>query len=330
MIFRSLVVALLLLIKAGVSPAQVHHLTFVKKIGVGWQLDKWGWMSRVQFSRDGTMVASDGATSPTDVSNEISLWTFPEGRLVKRLPYAVWALSPNWKYAASKQGVVDVETGKVVLPTKPQAELVEAFSPDGRYVVESRLTKRKGFKIVVFEISTGKQVSAFGRRQAFSLAVSPDGTTLAAGYWNVVTLWNMLTGERLSILEGLGRYVEAISFSKDGKLLAVGTDFGKVQVWDVENRTQLHSIDIEGSYPAPAFNPDGKLLAVGTYGTGTVWLIDVASGKIIDHQKVSDMGCGSVAFSPDGQYLITPSTGGLIKWPYDRGGTIRVFKVNAP
>jgi len=48
---------------------------------------------------------------------------------------------------------------------------------------------------------------------------------------------------------------------------------------------------------------------------------------VLDHKKISDLGCGSVAFSPDGRYLITPSTGGLIKWPYDRGGTIRVFKV---
>jgi hypothetical protein len=59
-------------------------------------------------------------------------------------------------------------------------------------------------------------------------------------------------------------------------------------------------------------------------------LIDVVKGKIIDQQKVSDIGCGSVAFSPDGRFLITPSTGGLIKWPYDKGGTIRIFRVNAP
>ena len=29
----------------------------------------------------------------------------------------------------------------------------------------------------------------------------------------------------------------------------------------------------------------------------------------------------------DGRFLITPSTGGLIKWPYDKAGTIRVFRV---
>jgi len=47
----------------------------------------------------------------------------------------------------------------------------------------------------------------------------------------------------------------------------------------------------------------------------------------VNSKKVSDLGCGSVAFSPDGHYLIAPSTGGLITWPWDQGGTVRVFKV---
>jgi WD40 repeat protein len=94
---------------------------------------------------------------------------------------------------------------------------------------------------------------------------------------------------------------------------------------------KLFSLDIGGGEVSePAFSPDGRLVAVGIYGTGAVWLIDVRTGKIIDHRKVSDLGCGSVAFSPDGRFIITPSTGGLIRRPYDRGGTIRVFEVNAP
>jgi WD40 repeat protein len=112
-------------------------------------------------------------------------------------------------------------------------------------------------------------------------------------------------------------------------LIAAGTDGGMLQIWDVSLRSKVASIDIGFGVGVsqPAFSPDGRLVAFGVYGTGTAWLVDVPSGKIIDHQKVSDLGCGSVAFSPDGRFLITPSTGGLIKWPYDKGGTIRVFAV---
>jgi WD40 repeat protein len=163
------------------------------------------------------------------------------------------------------------------------------------------------------------------------MAISPDGMTLATGHWNVVKLWNMNTGQRVAVLRGFGRYVVGLSFSKDGSLLATGTDFGELQIWDMGRRTKLRSLHIDGGVVSdPAFSPDGRLVAVGVYGTGTVWLIDVSTGKIVDHQKVSDLGCGSIAFSPDGRFLITPSTGGLITWPYDQGGTIRLFEVRAP
>jgi WD40 repeat protein len=137
----------------------------------------------------------------------------------------------------------------------------------------------------------------------------------------------------LQLFRGFGRYVGALAFSRDGKLLAAGTDTGGLQIWDVQHQTRLQSLTPAGGYQfvsEPAFSPDGRLVAVGIYGTGTVWLIDVQTGKILDHHKVSDQGCGSVAFSPDGRFLITPSTGGLITWPYDTGGTIRVFEVHAP
>lgn len=143
-----------------------------------------------------------------------------------------------------------------------------------------------------------------------------------------MTLWSLSSGERIGVLTGFKRYVAGLSFSSDGKLLAGGTDVGAIQVWEVGSRSRILSLDLEGAVSGLSFSPDGGLVAAGTYGTGAVWLIDVKSRKIVDHQRVSDMGCGSVAFSPDGRFLITPSTGGLITYPYDRGGTIRVFKVN--
>jgi len=307
-------------------------LRFVKEIGVGWRTDKSGWMSFVSFSSDGKMVASDGSTTPDDVAGNLALWSFPDGRLIRRLAVRPTAISSDWQYYATYNSVGRVETGKPLFSLGDRVYGVHAFSPDSRYVAESSMGKATlDSHIRVVELASGKQVSAFGNHDAFSLALSPDGVTLASGHWDVVILWNMLTGKQLAVLRGFGRYVKGLSFSKDGVLLAASTDSGGLQIWDVPSRTKLFSLDIGGGEVSePAFSPDGRSVAVGIYGTGAVWLIDARTGKIIDQRKVSDLGCGSVAFSPDGRFIITPSTGGLITWPYDRGGTVRVFEVNTP
>jgi WD40 repeat protein len=337
--YRSAVLILAIVLMPVSSLGESRALHFVKQIGVGWKPDKFGWMGFVSFSPDGTMVASDGATSPDDTSQNLTLWSFPEGRLIKSLPVHPTAISDDWKYYATFHSVGEIETGKVLisLGEKDDTRAVHAFSADGRYVAESVPYVAKpvwgkephDFRIRVLELPSGKQVSAFGKYNAFSLAISPDSKTLASGHWDEVVLWNMFTGEQIGVLRGFGQYVEGLSFSRDGRLLAGGTD-GALQIWDVSTQTRLQSLEIAGADVSPAFSPDGRLVAAGTYANGTVWLIDVGTGKILDQKQVSEFGCGSVAFSPDARFLITPSTGGLIKWPYDTGGTIRVFEVDAP
>ncbi len=330
---RFFLIAIMILVQT-LSYGETPALKFVKQIGVGWKTDKWGWMTFVAFNPDGTMVASDASTAKDDVSGNLTLWSFPAGRLVKVLSVRPMAISADWKYYASAHGVAEIETGKLLISAADNIYPGYVFSPDSRYVVESLSGKGiQGPHIRLVELQSGKQVSAFGRHGGFSIAISPDGVTLATGHWDVVTLWNMFTGERVGALRGFGRYVCGLSFSRDGKLLAAGTDSGRLQIWDVKHQTMLYAIDPPGGYDYvsdPAFSPDGRLVAVGIYGTGTVFLIDVGTGKILDQKKVSDLGCGSVAFSPDGRFLITPSTGGLIvRRPIDRGGTIRVFEVEA-
>ena len=323
---RPLVLSLFLQVVPVIAQPQSHALKFDREIGIGGGR----WMSFVAFSADGTMVASDGPATAGDVSGDLTLWNFADGRLIKRLPAEPTAISSDWKYYATYHGVAEMETGRPVISLGKDVYAIHAFSPDGRYVAESiGVGSRDGGKIHLVELATGKRVSAFGRSAPNSMAISPDGSTLAAGYWDVIILWDMLTGNKLAALSGAGQYVAGLSFSRDGKLIAAGTAGGGLQIWDSGLRSRVASIDLGFGVGVsqPAFSPDGRLVAFGVYGTGTVWLVDVSKGKIIDHQKVSDLGCGSAAFSPDGRFLITPSTGGLIKWPYDKGGTIRVFTV---
>lgn len=305
-------------------------LEFKKKIGVG--ADE-GWMHFVAFNRDGTMVASDGPVTAHDRAEALTLWSFPDGRFLRSVPFPPLAISDDWKYYASSHAVIDVESGKplITLTRNEDEWALPAFSHDGRYVAVATFLPRKlaaAKQIRILRIQDGSLVAEFGKRAVFSIAFHPDDAVLATGHWDNVTLWNARTGERIALLRGFERYVCGIGFSRDGKLLAAGTDDGHIQIWDLETRQKLRTIDLEGGEVSdPAFSPDGSLVAAGVYGTGTAFVIDVRSGAIVGQARVSDLGCGSVAFSPNGKYLITPSTGGLITWPYDQGGTIRVFDV---
>jgi hypothetical protein len=67
-----LTLALCIFLQVVPGIAQSHALKFEKEVGVGWRADKYGWMSFVSFSPDGTMVASDGPATPDDVSGNLA------------------------------------------------------------------------------------------------------------------------------------------------------------------------------------------------------------------------------------------------------------------
>jgi hypothetical protein len=169
--------------------------------------------------------------------------------------------------------------------------------------------------------------------RVFSVAFSPDGKTLAAGYKHGhtvdksgVTLWDVATLTPLvdrpfSVEEGT---VDGVAFSPDGKTLAAGyavesptgrDDGGGVILWNVAARKRTGDLPLvvkEGKVTDVAFSPDGKTLAAGhAYNVyrsplaGGVVLWDLAARKRLDDKPLSVSGgdVSSVAFSPDGKII---------------------------
>jgi WD40 repeat protein/serine/threonine protein kinase len=129
--------------------------------------------------------------------------------------------------------------------------------------------------------------------------------------------WRYLKGLRSSTRSPL-RHPNAthcVAFSRDGKLLATGTQAGVVRIWQARTGTVLKELKAHGAGAwTVAFSPDGRQLATGGFD-GMIYLWDVETilqGKPDEDPKPSfplepTQRVWSVTFSPDGKYLASGS-----------------------
>jgi WD40 repeat protein len=151
------------------------------------------------------------------------------------------------------------------------------------------------------------------RGEAQSVAVSPDGNTLAIASGvdikaGRITFWDAQTGQRVGApLTGHRRVVVSVAFSPDGNTLASGSFDRTVRLWDVRQRSPIGDplTGHGGLVNDVAFTPDGNTLAAAS-SAGTVILWDVQRHRQLGGPLTGHRGAvESVAFSPDGDSLAT-------------------------
>jgi RNA polymerase sigma factor (sigma-70 family) len=185
-----------------------------------------------------------------------------------------------------------------------------AYAPGGKVLASGC----SDGSVRLWDPKTGKEIRRFiGRPEqpnsynfVESIAFSPDGKTLAAGYGNgesMVRLWDMATGKELRKFDGhQGFGVHAIALSADGKLLASGSEDGTIGIWDAATGALLRRSAKRPAILAVAFHPDGKTLVSSDKGDSVrVW--EVSTGKELRQLRGHKYQVFALVFSPDGKTL---------------------------
>ena len=110
-------------------------------------------------------------------------------------------------------------------------------------------------------------IARLGKGGINIMRFSPDRTRLAVGTDVGVWLYDVPDRKETALFTGHTGHVNALAFSKDGKMLASGGEDKKVMLWDTQNNIELGTLNKHGGWvTAIAFSEDGKTLASGNAG----------------------------------------------------------------
>jgi WD40 repeat protein len=147
------------------------------------------------------------------------------------------------------------------------------------------------------------------------IAISPDGRWLAsAGADHSILLWDLHADrpdERALRLAGHKERVNTVVFSPDGQWLVSGGADGLVARWSLPRGDASISLrELWGSSDRilrVAVSPDGRSIVAGTWGPyALAWTADdefTQPVRLAGHTS----SVGSIAVSPDGQWVVTAS-----------------------
>jgi len=176
----------------------------------------------------------------------------------------------------------DAQTGKLLASAPRGKERVTGmvFLSDHRTLVTS--SWRQNFE--VWDVSTGTNIALVASipahgNEVMSLAVTPDGKTLASGCKDgTIKVWAAdVFVERPDAEDRIqDAGIKQSGFAEQGRLLVTLTGSGSLNFWDTRTLAKLDNQAVRSDILTSAFSPDGtQLAAVLTNGAVQLWTVSL-------------------------------------------------------
>ncbi|GAB4471640.1 MAG: hypothetical protein Kow0088_05580 [Anaerolineales bacterium] len=160
------------------------------------------------------------------------------------------------------------------------------------------------------------------------MAISPDGKKIVTAETGYVVLYDVKNGRKTNEFDAsvlndpIGKWVNYVLFSPDGKTFAAASNDGGVRVWDSQTGEIVQLLKharygevLSESVWSIAYSPDSQIIASGSSDPKDdkyqIHLWNIVDGQLLLTIESSDF-IDSMAFSPDGSTLAVGTSAGPI------------------
>ena len=188
----------------------------------------------------------------------------------------------------------------------------------GRYII----TGSKDKTVRVWSANDGRLLRTIrlpsgpgNEGQVFTVAVSPDGNTIAAAGWSRhIFLFERATGRQVGRIGPLAHTVtNKVAFSHDGRRIAagIGNPNASLRLFDVDSRKEIAFDDkYTGAILGISFDTTGRIATTSNDGKLRLYDRDLRLVRDVRAPGPPELQPFQIAFSPDNRRLAVGYTGG--------------------